>query len=275
VIPLTCQHPPFRTNKATRFVAKTVTDAIETDRLKLYYQPVVRADSHDFIAFNEALVRIESIQGRIIPAAVFMPSVENTPTGRLLDRIMLRKSLRALQSDPCLRLSVNVSVSTMKDREWREILHRHVCGTGHRLVIEVTEGAAMRDIAASIAFFDDVRSLGCSVALDDFGAGSTSFRYFRDFRFDILKIDGLFIRDLPKNRDNQVLVKALIDIGKHFDMLTVAEFIETRAEADLAASMGVDCLQGYFVGKPDRKPVSGVISPHTHMRAANAMRVQA
>ena len=101
-----------------------------------------------------------------------------------------------------------------------------------------------------------LKTYGASLALDDFGTGATSFRYFKDFLFDFVKIDGLFIRDLGYDKDNQVLVQALIDISKHFDMVTVAEFIETDGEAEMAAKLGVDCLQGYLIGEPTARPIA-------------------
>lgn len=93
-----------------------------------------------------------------------------------------------------------------------------------------------------------------SFALDDFGAGLTSFRYLRDFYFDIIKIDGSFIRGIHKNPDNQVLAKVMVSIAQHFEMLTVAEFVETEAEANFLAKTGIDCLQGYYFGVPTVRP---------------------
>ena len=95
---------------------------------------------------------------------------------------------------------------------------------------------------------------GIAFALDDFGAGYTSFRYLREFFFDILKIDGQFIRGISNDPDNQVLAKALISIGQHFDMFTVAESVERAEDAQFLAQSGVDCLQGYFIGAPTISP---------------------
>ncbi len=85
--------------------------------------------------------------------------------------------------------------------------------------------------------------------------GYTSFRYLRDFYFDILKIDGQFIRDIHKNPDNQILTQALIDIGRHFDMFTVAEFVETAEDAEFLADIGIDCMQGFYFGHPSTRPI--------------------
>lgn len=138
----------------------------------------------------------------------------------------------------------------MADPEWLEMYQTQTIDVGERLILEITESAAMSDVEITRAFLRKVRKTGCSVALDDFGTGSTSFRYFRDFRFDIVKIDGIFIRNLPQSKDNRVLVEALVKISEHFDMFTVAEFIETAEEAQIAQELGVDCLQGYHIGCP-------------------------
>ncbi len=104
-------------------------------------------------------------------------------------------------------------------------------------------------------FMAELQEKGVSFALDDFGAGYTSFRYFRDFYFDILKIDGSFIKDIHKNPDNQVLTRALISLGQHFEMYTVAEFVEAEEDVEFLVDAGIDCMQGYFFGVPTIRPI--------------------
>lgn len=235
---------------------KRVFDALRDDRLRLYYQPIVRSDTDDFVAFYEGLARIIMDDGSVIAAGRFMPFIDNTPLGAAVDLKALELAILTLSEHPEIRLSVNMSVHSMTEPAWLECLESadsEICG---RLILEVTEGAAMSDVEMTTAFMHRARRNGCSFALDDFGTGSTSFRYFKDFQFDIVKIDGLFIRDLPQDEANRVLVKALVSISQHFDMFTVAEFIETEGEADVAAELGVDCLQGYLIGKPAEQPVA-------------------
>ena len=131
-----------------------------------------------------------------------------------------------------------MSPLSMGDAEWLEILaegtrlDRGACG---RLILEITEAAAMQDPGQTVDFMDHVRRSGCAFALDDFGAGATSFRYFRDFRFDMVKIDGSFIAGVAAARDAQVLVECLMAVAKHFEMVTVAERVETERRRRLAA----------------------------------------
>ena len=104
------------------------------------------------------------------------------------------------------------------------------------------------------AFMDDLQREGIAFALDDFGAGFTAFRYFKDFFFDIIKIDGQFIRNIHRDPDNQVLTRALLSIARQFEMFAVAESVETAEEAAYLQSIGMDCLQGYLFGAPSLRP---------------------
>ena len=103
-------------------------------------------------------------------------------------------------------------------------------------------------------FMLELQGHGVSFALDDFGAGYTSFRYLRDFCFDMIKIDGQFIRKIAEEPDNQILAAALQAIAHHFDMFTVAESVETADDAAFLIDMGIDCLQGYYFGAPTIVP---------------------
>ncbi|MGR3493613.1 MAG: EAL domain-containing protein, partial [Shimia sp.] len=123
-----------------------------------------------------------------------------------------------------------------------------------RLILEIEEQSAVRTPELVTAFMRDLQGHGISFALDDFGAEMTSFRYLRDFYFDIVKIDGIFTRGLSKSPENQVVASALAAVAREFDMFTVAENVETAADADLLMRMGIDCLQGYHFGAPTISP---------------------
>jgi EAL domain-containing protein (putative c-di-GMP-specific phosphodiesterase class I) len=141
--------------------------------------------------------------------------------------------------------------------KWLAILRngmRKHPGLGERLILEITESSAMLVPEIVVAFMKDLQSDGVAFALDDFGAGYTAIRYFKDFAFDILKIDGQFIRNIHADPDNQVLTAALLAIGRQFDMLCVAESVETLADAEYLQALGVDCQQGYFFGAPTVQP---------------------
>ena len=147
-------------------------------------------------------------------------------TGRLIDCLALDMALRTLARVPDLKLSINMSARSIGYGKWLDILGkalRNDSSLGKRLILEITETSAMLVPELVATFMADLSKRGISFALDDFGAGATSFRHLRDFRFDILKIDGEFVRGIESNPDNQVLIQALISIAEHFGMHEVAE----------------------------------------------------
>lgn len=231
----------------------TVAQALVQGRLGFHFQPVVRADAPRMPAFYEMLARVQLPGGQILPASAFLPAVEAGELGRAIDRLALGRALEALAATPGLRLSINVSPRSMGDEEWLGILaaaHRGGSGVCGRLILEITEDDALRDAELTAEFVRHVRRLGPALALDDFGAGATGFRHFRDFRFDMVKIDGGFINGVSRDADAQALVRCLATLAWHFEMLTIAERVETRADADWLRAAGIDCLQGYLYGRP-------------------------
>ncbi|QDL92149.1 EAL domain-containing protein [Paroceanicella profunda] len=233
--------------------ARLVMDALVEDRIALAFQPVVRAGSSGTVAFHECLARILDANGAEIPAGSFMPAIVNLGLVRQVDRAVLRHALEALRKSPTLRLSVNLSPQSMQDADWLALLEAAAAtapDTVERLILEITESSAIIDPLRTLDFMSRVRDLGCAFALDDFGAGYTSFRHFRDFRFDVVKIDGSFVRGISASEDNQILVRTLVSIADHFSMFTVAECVETAEDAARLTAMGVDCLQGYHFGRP-------------------------
>jgi EAL domain-containing protein (putative c-di-GMP-specific phosphodiesterase class I) len=259
---------------ASRIEAKArlrfqVAQALVQGRLVFHFQPVVRADNPRMPAFFEMLARLRLPDGQILSAGAFLPAVEAGPLGRAIDRLALAEAVKALAADPGLRLSVNMSPLSMGDEEWLSLFARVARGNRDvlgRLILEITEDAAMQDVGQTIDFMDHVRATGCAFALDDFGAGATGFKYFRDFRFDMVKIDGVFVRGIDQNRDAQVLVECLTAVARHFEMATVAEFVETEAEAAWLRQHGIDCLQGFLCGRPS--PVAALPEPAAEQRRA-------
>lgn len=234
-----------------------VRDAVRHRHVMLAYQPVVTARNPSKPAFYEGLIRVLDETGRIIPAKDFIREVEETETGRDLDCIALEKGLRALAKEPGLRLSINMSARSIGYQRWMRILNRGLTmdsTVAERLILEITETSAILVPELVGCFMKDLQRRGISFALDDFGAGYTSFKHFRDFQFDILKIDGQFIHGIHESPDNQILVSALISIGRHFDMYVVAEHVETAVDAKYLSEIGIDCLQGYYFGAPTVSP---------------------
>ncbi|MCB1395592.1 MAG: EAL domain-containing protein [Rhodobacter sp.] len=230
-----------------------VRRALDDRRALLAYQPVVQARMTNRAAFYEAFIRILDDRGRVIPARDFMGAVETSETGRRIDVLALELGLTALAREPSIRLSVNMSARSIGYPAWLSALERGLRADptiAERLILEITESSAMVMPDLVTVFMADMQARGISFALDDFGAGYTAFRYLKDFYFDIIKIDGQFIRGISTQPDNQVLTQALVSIARHFDMFTVAESVETAEDARYLIDIGVDCLQGYYYGIP-------------------------
>lgn len=240
-----------------RSVLQMVEEAVRHKQVLLAYQPIVQAQHPETVAFYEGLLRVQDETGRIIPARDFIDNIEETETGRIMDCLALEMGLKALAQEPGLRLSINMSARSIGYERWMRTLKRGLqrdATAGERLILEITERSAMLVPELVTNFMSALQVRGISFGLDDFGAGFTSFRYLRDFMFDVLKIDGQFIRGIHGDPDNQVLTRALVSIAQQFDMFTVAEFVENEQDAAYLASIGVDCLQGYYYGAPTIYP---------------------
>jgi EAL domain-containing protein (putative c-di-GMP-specific phosphodiesterase class I) len=257
----TADHPLAATfAEKERATVAMVRLALRTRRVALALQPVVDARDPTRIAFHEGLIRILDGAGRPVPAREFIGAVEATDTGLELDRAALALGLEALRRDPGLRLAVNMSARSIGAVRWMETLATGLARddtVAERLILEITETSAMAMPELVTAFMTGLQRRGISFALDDFGAGQTSFRYFRDFSFDMVKIDRQFIANVHRDADNQILVRALVMIARQFDMFVVAEGVELAEEAAWLRQHGVDCLQGYLFGAPVTVPAPG------------------
>jgi EAL domain-containing protein (putative c-di-GMP-specific phosphodiesterase class I) len=249
--------PRGKTSATGEAVPDPIASAIRDGRFMLAFQPVMSARDQSRVAFQEGLARLVDDHGRIIPAGAFMEQIEGTALGRELDRLALEHGLRALRDTPGLRLSINMSARTIGHQPWLRTLDRWLDADetiGERLIVEITESSAIQCPETVRSFMTRLRARGISFAIDDFGAGHTSFRYFSDYCFDMVKIDGRFIRGIAASEDKRAVTSALIGIARRFDMLVVAEFVETAEDAAALVGLGVDCLQGYHFSEPRMSP---------------------
>ena len=243
----------FAVSERDRNTLSMVSEALHQGDAFLAYQPVVMAANPSRAAFYEGLIRVRDRTGRVIPARDFIETTETSELGRRIDALALDLGLKALSRNPGVRLAINMSARSIGYAPWTEVLNRGLAEdptAGERLILEITESSAMVMPDVVAAFMDDLQVRGVSFALDDFGAGYTAFRYLREFFFDAIKIDGQFIHDIAHNPDNQVLTRALISIGQHFEMFTVAEMVTSREDAAFLVEAGIDCMQGYLFGAP-------------------------
>ncbi|MEM1432270.1 MAG: EAL domain-containing protein [Pseudomonadota bacterium] len=246
-------------------ILSMVRRALDRHDVLLAFQPIVDARDPLRIAFYEGLLRVLDDTGRIIPAREFIEACEEHEVGRLLDVVALDAGLTALARAPAMRLSINMSARSIGYLRWAETLNRHLSqdpALAERLIIEITESSAILLPEIVSAFMTDLQMRGVAFALDDFGSGFTSFRYLRDFDFDILKIAGEYAQNVADTPDNRVLFEALVSIARHFDLFTVAEGVERPEDAAVLSALGVDCMQGYAFGAPTiRAPFPEIAEP--------------
>ena len=232
-------------------MAALVRQALAADRAQLAFQPIVTAGDPPVIAYYEGFIRLLDEAGRVLPAGLFMGSVEDTALGRDIDCASLRLGLAMLRRNPGLRLAINMSARSIGDGAWRRILEAGMTpGLGERLILEISEGSAMLLPEVVIRFMAEMQPKGVSFALDDFGAGLIAFRHLKDFLFDCVKVDRVFVAGIDESPDNQVLAEALVTVAHQFEMFAVAEGVETPREAAHLRTLGIDCLQGYLFGRP-------------------------
>jgi len=237
----------------TRHVSLDIISALDERRLVLAAQPVV-ATATGQVAFYEGLMRILGTDGTIIDPGAVLPVAEKTGLVRLIDQRMLELAAARLVQDPALHLSINASGATIHAAGWPDHL-KAVCQTypeiAARLTIEITETCAIADIDATQQAIAAMKACGVKVAMDDFGAGHTSFRSLRALDIDLLKIDGAFVQNLAHSVDDRFFVRTLLDLARHLEIPTVAEWVVDAETAQILNDWGVDYLQGYYFGKAE------------------------
>jgi len=237
-------------------VADEIAAALKEDRLVFAYQPIVDAVSRKPIEY-ECLLRMLRPDGSIVGAAQFIPAAEQLGLVRLVDRHALEMAVAALHDHPEINLSVNVSGTTAHDSAFLKSFVEYVRSNSeiaNRLVVELTETAALQHFEENAQFVSRLREMGCRVAIDDFGAGYTSFRNLQMLRVDTVKIDGSYIAALSTSPENQIFVRTLVHLAKNFNLKTTAEWVGSEAEAKMLESFGVDHFQGFFFGEPSLTP---------------------
>ncbi len=233
-----------------------ISNALENNLLTLHFQGVFHIDNQQTPSHLEVLVRMldKDTPGGFIMPGHFIPQAEKSGKILEIDRWVIRESIALLGSSPNIpSLAVNISGRSFDEPTLphyiSELLKQHGVEP-RRLLVELTETSAVTDLHDAQRFIEALRQTGCTVCLDDFGTGFSSFAYLKHLNADILKIDGLFIRDLVNNHDNQVFVKAIVDVARGLRKTTVAEFVENEEILAMLKEFGVDMVQGYHMDMP-------------------------
>jgi diguanylate cyclase (GGDEF)-like protein len=236
--------------------AERIRTAIDEDRFALHAQPIVALDG-DAAPRHELLIRMLDTDGTPISPATFLYVAERFDLVQEIDCWVLRRAIELLageqQSGNDVRLNVNISAKSLHSPELSTVIANLLDAAGadgSGLCLEITETAAIDNVARARAFARELGQLGCEVALDDFGAGFASFSYLKHLAFDFLKIDGEFIVDLVASRTDQLVVQSIVDIARGLGKHTIAEYVEDEPTLHLLRSYGVDFAQGYLLAKP-------------------------
>lgn len=245
---------PDAARDAQRRVNIRVTDEIVTAlnerRIRLAYEPVVSAVSRER-AFHECLVRMDQGGGQVLLAPDIVPVAERLGLIRLVDHRVLELVVAELAAAPEICLSLNISPDTTMDPDWwagiESLMLAHP-GVAERLIIEITETVAIQDIDDVRGFVTRLKNFGSRIAIDDFGAGYTSFRNLRKLGVDIVKIDGAFVQNITRSADDRAFVQTLIDLARRLEIKTVAEWVQDDEAAGMLREWGCDYIQGRLIG---------------------------
>ena len=231
-------------------VTDEIVTALNERRILTAFEPVVDARTRE-PAFYECLVRMRQQDGQFLLAPDVVPVAEKLGLIRLVDHRVLELVIAELAEAPGVRLSINISPETTMDADWwaaiESLMGAHP-GVAERLIVEITETVAIQDIDGVREFVTRLKSFGSQIAIDDFGAGYTSFRNLRKLGVDIVKVDGAFVQNIAGSPDDRAFVQTLIDLARRLDIKTVAEWVQDEQSAVMLRDWGCDYIQGRLIG---------------------------
>ena len=239
-------------------IINLLEDAFENDRMLLYQQRIKSARPDDKTLHCEILVRMRSEQGSVVAPGMFLPAAERFGLATTLDRWVVRSTLRWMQQHQAelqqsLSLAINLSAQSITDSTFAKFIEQQFAEYRVRkesICFEITETAAMKNLQNAHKFITDLKALGCRFALDDFGSGHASYAHLKNLPVDYLKIDGLFVKDIPHDPINLSIVKSVNDISHALGLETIAEYVENNEICQTLIELGVNYLQGYGIARP-------------------------
>jgi diguanylate cyclase (GGDEF)-like protein/PAS domain S-box-containing protein len=247
--------------------ATRLESALDEDRFILFHQLIDPLRAPRRGVTMEILLRMVDTDGSVVPPGVFLPAAERFQLASRIDRWVLSHVVRWMAETPLLggidAVNVNLSGQSLGDRSFHRWATDLLAAAGptirRKLCLEITETAVITNRADAAFFITQARDMGCRVALDDFGAGASSFGYLKSLPVDVIKIDGEFIRGLASDPLDAAAVRCFVDVARVLGLQTVAEFVETPEVLELLWRLGVDFVQGYLIHRP--APLSEYMAP--------------
>ena len=245
-----------------------LTEALEQQKLCLYFQPITSlAEGNSSARHIEVLLRLKDEEGRIISPCAFLPAAERFGLINAIDRWVIDTTFNWMNHHARFDahfgvISINLSGYSIGDYTLLKQITKRLKDAEFppsAICFEITETAAITNIDRAEEFITSLRALGCRFALDDFGSGLSSFAYLKQLPVDYLKIDGSFVRDMISDPQDFAMVKAMIRVGQIMGKQTIAEFVECRTTADQLKSIGVNFIQGYYLGKPQPLTIRNLV----------------
>lgn len=234
---------------------RRLREALAGDQFVLYCQPIVELETGR-VCQHEILLRLVEGNHHVAPE-FFLAAAERFGIVREIDRMVIGDAISILAAGGAGTLDINLSGASLGDPELLQLIDSGLERSGvdpGRLVIELTETAAINDMGAAIEFANELHRLGCGLALDDFGVGFGSLYYLKHLPLDYLKIDGEFIRNLTSSARDRAMVAGIVSMARNLGLRTVAEFVSDEETVELLCGLQVDCGQGYHLGEPMLAP---------------------
>ena len=248
--------PQRQQQRRQQTTSARIREALTQDRLSLHTQPI-RSLSSGGIERYELLLRMTGENGELLPAASFIEAAERSGMVQELDRWVVAQALELLaqreQDGEPVSLHVNLSGASVADLSVLEFIERRLDegqADPARCTFEITETGRVHNYEAAAGFADRITEFGCQVAIDDYGAGFGPFHYLKNIPFDLIKIDGSFVRDMPNSDADQLTVQAIVQIARGLGKTTIAEYVQDDVTAEMLREYGVDMAQGYHLGRP-------------------------
>jgi diguanylate cyclase (GGDEF)-like protein/PAS domain S-box-containing protein len=234
-----------------------VTRAAEENRLELYFQPIAAIGSQSPPRFHELTVKLRGDDGQLVPPSEFIPAAERYNAMSIIDRWVVQKAVdllkeRRARGTHLPMLAINVSGTSLNEQAFVDLALAVLADPviAGAICFEITETAAVTNLADAIHFMRELKTRGCKFALDDFGTGLSSFMYLRTLPVDYLKIDGQFIAQIAADPVDRSMVEAIGKVGRALGIETIAECVETAVVLEELKRLGVDFAQGYFIARP-------------------------